>query len=62
MPNILKNFAKSEDGAITVDWVVLTAAMVSLGLMVVASVSSGAKTNTDNIASAQNAVKVSSAW
>ena len=32
--NIFKNFAKDESGAVTVDWVVLTAAIVGLGLAV----------------------------
>lgn len=32
--NIFKNFAKNESGAVTVDWVVLTAAIVGLGLVV----------------------------
>ncbi|MFY0690656.1 MAG: hypothetical protein JXR14_01885 [Paracoccaceae bacterium] len=36
-----KNFANDESGAVTVDWVVLTAALVGLGLAVMASVSSG---------------------
>ena len=31
---MIKNFAKSESGAVTVDWVVLTAAIVGLGLAV----------------------------
>lgn len=38
----LSHFSKSEDGAVTVDWVVLTAAIVGLGLAVVGSVSRGA--------------------
>ena len=29
-----KNFVKDEDGAVTVDWVVLTAAIVGIGLVV----------------------------
>lgn len=29
-----KNFIKDEDGAVTVDWVVLTAAIVGIGLVV----------------------------
>ncbi len=33
---------KSEDGAVTVDWVVLTAAIVGLGLAVIGTVSNGA--------------------
>jgi len=35
-------FAKSEDGAVTVDWVVLTAAIVGMGMAVVALVAGGA--------------------
>ncbi len=37
----LKSFAYSESGAVTVDWVVLTAALVGLGLAVTNTVSSG---------------------
>ncbi len=36
-----KNFANDESGAVTVDWVVLTAAIVGLGIAVVASVRGG---------------------
>ncbi len=38
---MFKNFIKAEDGAVTVDWVVLTAAIVGLGIAVMASVSNG---------------------
>jgi len=38
MLNFIKNFAKDESGAVTVDWVVLTAAIVGLGIAVMASV------------------------
>ncbi|MBY6201258.1 hypothetical protein KUV65_07795 [Maritalea mobilis] len=41
MTALIKNFAKSESGAVTVDWVVLTAAIVGLGLAVMAVVSGG---------------------
>ncbi len=41
MTALIKNFAKSESGAVTVDWVVLTAAIVGLGLAVMAVVSAG---------------------
>ena len=34
----VKNFAKDEDGAVTVDWVVLTAAIVGLGLLVMTTI------------------------
>jgi len=39
----IKTFAADESGAVTVDWVVLTAAIVGLGIAVVASVRNGAE-------------------
>ena len=36
MLNFIKTFARDEDGAVTVDWVVLTAAVVGLGIAVLA--------------------------
>ena len=36
--NIFKNFKNDESGAVTVDWVVLTAAVVGLGLIVINAV------------------------
>ena len=44
MLNFIKNFRRDEDGAVTVDWVVLTAAIVALGLVVGTSVKGGATT------------------
>jgi Flp pilus assembly pilin Flp len=41
MTNMIKNFVNDESGAVTVDWVVLTAAIVGLGIAVIASVSTG---------------------
>ena len=41
MIKFFKNFSKDEDGAVTVDWVVLTAAVVGLGVAGVASVNDG---------------------
>ena len=43
--NVFKSFQKfaaSEDGAVLVDWVVLTAGIVALGIAVLMSVSVGA--------------------
>lgn len=37
----LAKFAKDESGAVTVDWVVLTAAIVGLGAVVMTTVSGG---------------------
>jgi Flp pilus assembly pilin Flp len=42
MLDFIKTFRSDEDGAVTVDWVVLTAAIVGLGIAVLASVRSGA--------------------
>ncbi|MEE9388574.1 MAG: hypothetical protein V3U96_08175 [Paracoccaceae bacterium] len=47
----LINFINDEDGAVTVDWVVLTAAIVGLGIAVLASVSSGTTSLADKISS-----------
>ncbi len=50
--NIFKNFKNDESGAVTVDWVVLTAAVVGLGLIVIQAVTpeirdAGAQIATD---------------
>ncbi|SDL97634.1 Flp family type IVb pilin [Aliiruegeria lutimaris] len=39
--NLIESFQKNEDGAVTVDWVVLTAAVVGLGLAAQAVITSG---------------------
>ena len=39
--NLFKAFHKDESGAVTVDWVVLTAAIVGLGMVVMVSVGGG---------------------
>ncbi len=49
MIKFIKNFGKDEDGAVTVDWVVLTAAVVGLGVAGVATVSSGISSLANNI-------------
>jgi Flp pilus assembly pilin Flp len=38
---LFKNFRADESGAVTVDWVVLTAAIVGLGLVVMQTVGGG---------------------
>ncbi len=47
--NLFQNFRKDEDGAVTVDWVVLTAAIVGLGIAVLTSVSGGTTSLADTI-------------
>ncbi|PHQ99418.1 MAG: hypothetical protein COB39_03865 [Marinosulfonomonas sp.] len=49
MLNMIKNFAADESGAVTVDWVVLTAAIVGLGLAVMSVVSGGTEDLTNKI-------------
>jgi len=41
---LLKNFRADESGAVTVDWVVLTAAIVGLGVVVMTTVGGGIET------------------
>jgi Flp pilus assembly pilin Flp len=36
--NLFKTFKNDESGAVTVDWVVLTAAIVGLGMLVMATI------------------------
>ena len=50
MMNFIKNFRADEDGAVTVDWVVLTAAVVGLAVAAYSSISTGATTLTGNTA------------
>ena len=47
--NFIKTFSRDEDGAVTVDWVVLTAAIVGLGIAVLTSVSGGTTSLADKI-------------
>ena len=47
----LKTFQRDEDGAVTVDWVVLTAAIVGLGIAVLTSVSGGTNALANKISS-----------
>ena len=44
MLNFIKNFRKDEDGAVTVDWVVLTAAVVGLAIAAYTTIETNATT------------------
>ncbi len=48
MKCLLKEFHQSEDGAVTVDWMLLTAALLTLGIVVGYAVSDGAETMAQN--------------
>lgn len=49
--NIFKKFHNDESGAVTVDWVVLTAAIVGLGLVVMSTVGGAIEGASDAIES-----------
>ena len=51
----VKRFQKDEDGAVTVDWVVLTAAIVGLGLIVMSAVRPSIENLAGDIAGEVNA-------
>ncbi len=56
-----KNFKNDESGAVTVDWVVLTAALVGLGLAVILAIQPGiesAATSINEDLSSANAVSL----
>ena len=55
---MIENFRNDESGAVTVDWVVLTAAIVGLGLAVVASVRTGANSVANEIQSSLSAAEL----
>ncbi len=48
MTKFIKNFRKDENGAVTVDWVVLTAAVVGLAVAAYTAI----ETNTNTLATA----------
>lgn len=54
MTKFINAFLNDEDGAVTVDWVVLTAAIVGLGVAGIASVQGGITGLAGEIGSAVN--------
>ncbi|NCO21301.1 MAG: hypothetical protein GW905_04665 [Rhodobacterales bacterium] len=59
---LAKKFRNDEDGAVTVDWVVLTAAIVGLGIAVLTSVTKGTKTVTEAVSSHLNGTTVTTSF
>jgi len=57
---LFNQFFADESGAVTVDWVVLTAAIVGLGIAVLTSVSGGTTTLAGTISSELSSMDVSS--
>jgi len=58
---MIKTFHAEEDGAVTVDWVVLTAAIVGLGIAVVTTVSNGLNSAASSIVTDLNTNMTSAA-
>ncbi|MBV1896442.1 MAG: hypothetical protein KUG70_08280 [Rhodobacteraceae bacterium] len=58
MMNFIKNFRKDEDGAVTVDWVVLTAAVVALAAAGYASIETGVEAMSGTTSGALSAATV----
>lgn len=55
--NIFKSFKNDESGAVTVDWVVLTGAVVALGIAVSGTIGTSMKTAASNVGTSIAAVK-----
>ena len=55
MRRFLKDFLREDQGAITVDWVILTAAIVGLSIGVTALIFSGAREPSRDLASTLDA-------
>ena len=49
MLNMLRRFRKNEDGAVTVDWVVLTAGVAFLGVFLVSMIQSAVTDKSEGI-------------
>jgi len=58
MIKFIKNFRKDEDGAVTVDWVVLTAAIVGLAAVAYTQIGDGVDSIASNVESALSGVTV----
>ena len=58
MTNLLAQFIATEDGAVTVDWVVLTAALIGLGMVVITPIAYSTDNNAKGIAEYVKSVQV----
>lgn len=60
MFKFLKKFHKQDDGAVTVDWVVLTAAIVGLAVGLIGIISSGATHKSTSVGALLSSREISS--
>lgn len=54
----IRNFTRDESGAVTTDWVVLTAGVVSFGLLVMMNIGDGVTSVSQGIANNLNSITV----
>ena len=62
MFKIFKSFRNDEEGAVTVDWVVLTAAVVGLGVAALAAVRGGTGSLTTKISAQLESQSISTTF
>ena len=60
--DMLKAFLKDDSGAVTVDWVVLTAAIVGLGVVVLTSVGGGTADAADTVSTHLATTTIVTVW
>ncbi|SIN80150.1 Flp family type IVb pilin [Vannielia litorea] len=58
MIKFLSRFSRDDSGAVTVDWVVLTAAIVGLGIAVIAMIAQGATQTSGSIGNVLGSMEV----
>lgn len=59
MTQAISRFLRDEDGAVTIDWVVLTAAIVGLGFAVINGISAGTNNIGNSTGTALTSLQVS---
>jgi len=59
MIKFIKNFRKDEDGAVTVDWVVLTAAVIGLAAVAYQQIEGGATSLAEDVDTALSTATIS---
>ena len=58
MTKLLAHFITTEDGAITVDWVVLTAALIGLGMVLITPIAYSTDNRAKAVSDVVKSVKV----
>ena len=59
MLKFFKSFRAREDGAVTVDWVVLTAAIVGIAIALIAMIAAGATDKSTSVGAQLSSMEIS---